>query len=145
MSTSVPPAPMWCIQEAGKAPRTSESDQIDPGPVTDYAYIKLPHRRRLMKFRGLNPATVCNNRPGSPFPPTTTMSTSEKYVGLVLAVAATGVVFVLAKKKWASRHLPFPPGPKGYPIIGNALGFPEGPSGRDLRRWLRSIVSGWCF
>ena len=76
----------------------------------------------------------CNNRPVGPFSASTAMSTSENYVGLVLASVATGVLLVLARKRWTSRRIPYPPGPKGYPIIGNALGFPEGPVWEGLTK-----------
>ncbi|KAF9786329.1 cytochrome P450 [Thelephora terrestris] len=62
------------------------------------------------------------------------MSLSEKFVGPVLAVIATGVILALARRKWASIRLPYPPGPKGYPIIGNVLNFPENPIWEGLTK-----------
>ncbi|KAF9645498.1 CyP450 monooxygenase [Thelephora ganbajun] len=51
----------------------------------------------------------------------------EKYAGSALVVVTTAIALALVKKKWTSRNLPYPPGPKGYPIIGNLLDFPENP------------------
>ena len=55
------------------------------------------------------------------------MSVSDTYAGPALAVVATAVAFALVRRKWTSRHPPYPPGPKGYPIIGNVFDFPENP------------------
>ncbi|KAF9646526.1 cytochrome P450 [Thelephora ganbajun] len=51
----------------------------------------------------------------------------EKYAGPALAVVATAIALVIVRKKWGSRNLPYPPGPKGHPIIGNLFDFPENP------------------
>jgi len=32
-----------------------------------------------------------------------------------------GVVILAIARKWKSPSLPYPPGPKGYPILGNVL------------------------
>lgn len=55
------------------------------------------------------------------------MSIPEKYVGSALAVAITAIVIVTLRKKRGSKHPPYPPGPKGYPVIGNVLDFPQNP------------------
>ena len=35
-------------------------------------------------------------------------------------------VFILALlRKWTRHTLPYPPGPKGYPILGNVLDLPK--------------------
>jgi hypothetical protein len=52
---------------------------------------------------------------------------SEKYAGSALAVAATVIVLAVVRRQWASKHPPYPPGPKGYPIIGNVFDFPKNP------------------
>ena len=63
--------------------------------------------------------------PRSPLPP---MSISEKYVGSTLVVAATVVALAMLRRQWASRRTtPYPPGPKGYPIIGNVFDVPKNP------------------
>ncbi|KAF9786328.1 cytochrome P450 [Thelephora terrestris] len=62
------------------------------------------------------------------------MSLSEKYMGSVLAAVTIAIVLALAKKKRTSRRLPYPPGPKGYPIIGNLLDLPGNPIWEGLAR-----------
>jgi len=34
-------------------------------------------------------------------------------------------ILVLARRKWRKPTLPYPPGPKGYPILGNVLDLPQ--------------------
>ena len=53
------------------------------------------------------------------------MSISEKYLGPALALVAAAIVLVLTKKKSSTSRFPYPPGPKGYPIIGNLFDFPR--------------------
>ena len=55
------------------------------------------------------------------------MPISEKYVGTALAVVTVAIALVVARRRRGSRRPPYPPGPKGYPIIGNMLDFPETP------------------
>jgi len=56
------------------------------------------------------------------------MSISEKYVGPTLVVVATVVALAVLRRQWASRRTtPYPPGPKGYPVIGNVFDFPKTP------------------
>lgn len=57
----------------------------------------------------------------------------EHIVSALIFVAIAGALS-LARKRWASRHPPFPPGPKGYPIIGNLLDFPENPIWEGLTK-----------
>jgi len=54
------------------------------------------------------------------------MSIPEKYVGSALAVITVVIALALLRKQRAPRRLPYPPGPKGYPVIGNLLDFPKG-------------------
>ena len=55
------------------------------------------------------------------------MSISEKLVGPTLAAVATVVALTVLRKQWASRRTtPYPPGPKGYPVIGNVFDVPKG-------------------
>lgn len=61
------------------------------------------------------------------------MSVSEKYAGPALAVAVITIALVLAKRM-TLRRLPYPPGPKGYPIIGNLLDFPRNPVWEGLTK-----------
>lgn len=53
------------------------------------------------------------------------MSIPDKYVGSALAAVAAAIALAVVKSRWVSRRRPYPPGPKGYPIIGNLLDLPE--------------------
>ena len=64
--------------------------------------------------------------------PTTSML--EEHTVSALVFVAVAAALSLVKKRWGSRHPPFPPGPKGYPIIGNLLDFPENPIWEGLAR-----------
>ena len=55
------------------------------------------------------------------------MSISDKYLGPALAVIATAIALTVMRRRRRSKYLPYPPGPKGHPIIGNLLDFPENP------------------
>ena len=39
---------------------------------------------------------------------------------------AVSVIILVAVHRWRKHKLPYPPGPKGYPIIGNVLDVPRG-------------------
>jgi len=54
------------------------------------------------------------------------MPLPEKYAGSALAVVATAIVIALLLRQRGPRRPPYPPGPKGYPIIGNMFDFPKG-------------------
>jgi len=63
------------------------------------------------------------------------MSISEKYVGPTLAVVATVVTLTVLRRQWALRRTtPYPPGPKGYPVIGNVFDFPKDPIWEGLTK-----------
>ena len=47
----------------------------------------------------------------------------EAYAPHALAVS---VIILVAVRRWRKHHLPYPPGPKGYPIIGNVFDVPRG-------------------
>ena len=52
------------------------------------------------------------------------------------------VYFVVkALKKFSNPRLPLPPGPKGYPIIGNILDIPAAAPWRTFEEWSRSYGS----
>ena len=55
------------------------------------------------------------------------MSISEKHIGPALAVIAIVITLTVVRRRWGSKHLPYPPGPKGHPIIGNLLDLPGNP------------------
>jgi len=63
-------------------------------------------------------------QPSPSSPPT--MPLPEKYIGPALATVATAIVLALLLRKRGPRRPPYPPGPKGYPIIGNVFDFPRG-------------------
>ena len=65
------------------------------------------------------------------------MPMSEKYATAALALIATSIAITAVRKKWGSKRPPYPPGPKGYPIIGNVFDFPENPIWEELARMAR--------
>ena len=52
---------------------------------------------------------------------------SEKYIGSALVVVTTAIAFAIVRKRWSLTRPPYPPGPKGYPVIGNVFDFPRNP------------------
>lgn len=64
------------------------------------------------------------------------MSTSGEYIRTALALVIIGAALTLMRKKWSSngRRVAYPPGPKGYPIIGNLLDFPRDPIWEGLTK-----------
>ena len=90
---------------------------------------------RARPQHGVYVSELTTHRPGpsqSPAVPRSllalTMSISEKYVGPTLAVVATVVALAVLRRQLASRRTtPYPPGPKGYPVIGNVFDFPKNP------------------
>ena len=55
------------------------------------------------------------------------VSMSERYVGSAVAVVATAIALAVLRRRWAPSRPPYPPGPKGYPVIGNVFDFPKDP------------------
>ena len=55
------------------------------------------------------------------------MSMPEKYVRPAVAVVAVGIALAVLRRRWAQSRPPYPPGPKGYPVIGNVLDLPKDP------------------
>jgi hypothetical protein len=62
------------------------------------------------------------------------MSTSWMYFGSALVVVTTAIAFILLREKRTSGSLPYPPGPKGYPIMGNIFDLPENPLWEGLTK-----------
>ena len=62
-----------------------------------------------------------------PFLLLSNMSVPEKYVRPAAAVVAVGIVLAVLRRRLAPSRPPYPPGPKGYPVIGNLLDFPKDP------------------
>lgn len=62
------------------------------------------------------------------------MPIPEKYVGPALAVIATAIAFAVVRRRLGSKRRSYPPGPKGYPIIGNAFDIPEHPVWEGLAK-----------
>lgn len=52
----------------------------------------------------------------------------------VLLASAAGAAIYLG---WKKRNLPYPPGPKGYPIIGNLLDIPTGFQWKTYIEWAK--------
>ena len=67
-------------------------------------------------------------------PPLPSMSMSEKCFCLGLAVAASAIALAVVRRQWGSKRPPYPPGPKGYPIIGNVFDLPKNPVWEGLTK-----------
>ena len=52
---------------------------------------------------------------------------ASKHVGPAFAAVVTAIALAVVWKRWALARLPYPPGPKRYPIVGNLLDFPDSP------------------
>lgn len=45
-------------------------------------------------------------------------------------------IIVVALRQWSKRSsLPLPPGPKGWPLIGNMLNMPNGDFAQTYKEW----------
>lgn len=56
----------------------------------------------------------------------------SKYLVVVLGVCLVALSFARRKKR---REYPLPPGPKGFPIIGNLLDMPTCDEWKTFYRW----------
>ena len=74
-------------------------------------------------------------------PPPSAVPMSEKHIGPVLAAVAAAIALVVVQRR--SRHPPYPPGPKGYPIIGNMLDFPENPIWEGFMKMAQDQGERW--
>ena len=59
---------------------------------------------------------------------------SEKYVGSAFAAVVTVIALAVVRRRWGSKRPPYPPGPKGYPVIGNVLDFPKDPMWEEFAK-----------
>lgn len=73
------------------------------------------------------------------------MPMPEEYVGSALVAVVTVIALAVAWRRWGSRHLPYPPGPKGYPIVGNLLDFPENPIWEGFAKMAQEHGERWTF
>ena len=68
-------------------------------------------------------------------------------VGVLLTITAS---LVLLRRWHRNAKVPYPPGPKGYPVIGNVLDIPHGallwkaviPMGKEYSEWLSLATHG---
>lgn len=74
--------------------------------------------------RHMNPAFHPLRHPSSMLP-------TSSVGGALLAVA---VSFIFVQRRRRKTRLPYPPGPKGYPVIGNVLDIPK-----DVPLWMALV------
>ena len=55
------------------------------------------------------------------------MSMPEGFVRPAVVVVAVGIALAVLQRRRAPSRPPYPPGPKGYPVIGNVLDSPKNP------------------
>ena len=71
--------------------------------------------------------------PCSPLPISSMLSIPSLWVALLVIAAS----LLLAYRKRRNARLPYPPGPKGYPVIGNVFDIPQ-----DVPLWKAAVPMG---